>query len=135
MLHNLSGSHFERVVAELLTHQGYEATVFPDGPDGGVDVYAARREEIGFIIYLVQCKRWSAHRPAGLDVVQLLYGRIAADQATAGVDNGVSSGVRQKARARGRVFPMRNQSQKGRTPCVTVQLVAGIQTFPLVNSA
>lgn len=85
MLHKLSGRHFEKVVADLLDRQGYDVTVVPPGPDGGVDIYAATSADLGSFLYLVQCKRWSAAHPVGLDVVQRLYGRVASDNANAGI--------------------------------------------------
>jgi hypothetical protein len=84
-LHKLTGHAFELVVAELLSRQGYEISVAPPGPDGGVDIFAARRPELGSFLYLVQCKRWKPTAPVGLAVVQRLYGRVEADKATAGV--------------------------------------------------
>ncbi len=85
LLYRLDGRQFEEVVAELLHDRGYDVNLSPKGPDGGVDIYAAERSGIGSFLYLVQCKKYAAHRPVSLDVVQRLHGRVAADKATAGL--------------------------------------------------
>jgi restriction endonuclease Mrr len=85
LLFKLTPRQFEEVVAELLSDRGYDVELGPLGPDGGVDIYAAKQDGLGSFLYLVQCKRFSATRPVSLDVVQRLHGRVAADRATAGV--------------------------------------------------
>lgn len=84
-LHGLDGHKFELVVADLLEHKGYDVEVVRPGPDGGVDIYAAKQSDLGSFLYLVQCKRWKPEHAVGIDVVQRLYGRVSEDNATAGV--------------------------------------------------
>lgn len=75
---------FEFVVAELLSARGYSVTMSPKGADGGVDLYAASRSDLGSFVYLVQCKR-QERSPVGVGVVRDLFGRVSADHATAGL--------------------------------------------------
>ena len=84
-LHSLDWRRFEEVVAELLADHGYDVTLVPQGRDTGVDIFAARKVELGSFLYLVQCKKYDPGHRVGLQVVDRLYGRVAADQATAGV--------------------------------------------------
>jgi hypothetical protein len=84
-LHGLGWRRFEEVVAELLVDHGYDVALVPQGKDTGVDIFAAGKVELGSFLYLVQCKKYDPSHPVGLPVVDRLYGRVAADRATAGI--------------------------------------------------
>lgn len=65
---------FEELVAELLERRGYTVTLTPATRDGGKDMYAAKRDDIGSFLYIVECKRHAPDRPVGVGVVRALHG-------------------------------------------------------------
>jgi restriction system protein len=65
---------FEEFVAELLERHGYTVTLTPQTRDGGKDMYAARRDDVGSFLYVVECKRHAPDRPVGVGVVRALHG-------------------------------------------------------------
>lgn len=65
---------FEELVAELLERHGYTVTLTPQTRDGGKDMYAARRDDVGSFLYVVECKRHAPDRPVGVGVVRALHG-------------------------------------------------------------
>lgn len=73
-LHEMPPRLFEEVVAELLRRRGYDVTLTPITRDGGKDMYAARRDDIGSFIYVVECKRYHPLRPVGVGLVRALHG-------------------------------------------------------------
>jgi restriction system protein len=76
-LQAMSWDDFELLVGEAFRRQGYRVRELGgDGPDGGVDLVAARDEQH----YLVQCKHWKS-RQVGVRTVRELYGVMTAQQA------------------------------------------------------
>jgi len=65
---------FEQLVAELLERHGYMVTLTPQSRDGGKDMYAARRDDVGSFLYVVECKRHAPDRPVGVGIVRALHG-------------------------------------------------------------
>lgn len=84
-IYSLSSRKFEEVVAEILARQGYHIELTPASKDGGFDMYAARKESLGEFLYLVECKRYSARRNVGVQIVRALHGVVQQKRATAGV--------------------------------------------------
>jgi restriction system protein len=80
----LPSRKFEEIVAEILDQQGYEVSLTPASGDGGFDIYAARKEELGQFLYLVECKRYVPPNKVGVEIVRSLYGVLQAKRATAG---------------------------------------------------
>jgi restriction system protein len=83
VIERFAGHGLATVTAEILRAQGFTCTVSPPGPDGGVDVFAARGP-LGLDPprLVVQVKSDAA--PIGAPVVQQLHGALAtngADQA------------------------------------------------------
>lgn len=85
LLHNLTARQFEEVVVELLERQGYDITLTPPTRDGGVDIFAAKRDALGSFLYVVECKKYSADNHVGVGIVRELLGVVAQHRATAGV--------------------------------------------------
>ena len=83
--HNLDSREFERVVAELLSRQGYAVELTPATRDGGFDIRAAHDTALGSFLYLVECKKYAEGRPVGVQVVRSLAGVVHAAGATAGI--------------------------------------------------
>jgi restriction system protein len=85
LLYQLSPRLFEEVVAELLARLGYKITLTPASRDGGKDIYAASRNELGSFLYIVECKRYDPDNRVGVGLVRQLYGVVQAEKATAGI--------------------------------------------------
>lgn len=84
-MYRLEPRQFEELVGELLSRQGYQVTLTPMSRDGGRDLLVASQSGLGDFLYLVECKRFAAHRPVSIGIVQRLYGVVAAERATAGI--------------------------------------------------
>lgn len=76
---DLSWQDFERLTGEAFRAEGFRVREAEAGPDGGVDLTLYRNGEL----YLVQCKRWRAHK-VGVEIVRELYGVMAARGAAGG---------------------------------------------------
>jgi len=72
---DLSARQFEEVVAELLASSGYEVSLTPATRDGGHDILAVSRDQLGLeTAWAVECKRYRPEHPVGVEVVRGLYG-------------------------------------------------------------
>jgi hypothetical protein len=85
LMRELDPRKFEELVAELLRDKGYDVTLTPPSRDGGRDILAVKREDIGSALTLVECKRYAANKRVGVDIVRGLYGVVSADNATRGL--------------------------------------------------
>lgn len=83
LLYEMPPRRFEELVAELLERAGYSVTLTPQTRDGGKDMYAARSDQFGSFLYVVECKRHLPDRPVGVGVVRALYGVAQRERATA----------------------------------------------------
>lgn len=73
-LHALSPRGFEQLTADILSEMGFDVELTQASRDGGVDIYAHLRHQIGSFLMIVECKKWAADKPVGIDIVQRLYG-------------------------------------------------------------
>jgi CheY-like chemotaxis protein len=73
-IHTLSPRAFEELVADILNDLGLDVELTKATRDGGVDIYAHLKHEIGAFLMLVECKKWASDRPVGIDVVQRVFG-------------------------------------------------------------
>lgn len=85
ILRELSPRQFEELIADLLYRQGYKVDLTPSTRDGGLDMYAARSDQIGTFLFLVECKRYNPPKKVGVEVVRALYGTVQQKNATAGI--------------------------------------------------
>jgi Restriction endonuclease len=85
LLYRLNPRQFEEVIAELFEREGYDVTLTAQTRDGGADLFVLDRRVIGSFLYVVECKRYGAHRPVGVGLVRQLYGVVQATRATAGI--------------------------------------------------
>lgn len=85
LLHTLTAREFEEIVAEMFTRDGFGVTLTPIARDGGKDIYAAKKDQLGSLLYVVECKKYSPDRPVGVGVVRSLHGVVQAESATAGI--------------------------------------------------
>lgn len=77
-LYGLSSRQFETLVAEILVDKGFDVHLTPATRDGGFDIFAYQRTDIGTLLYLVETKRYRADRKVGIDLVRNLYGTFAS---------------------------------------------------------
>lgn len=85
LVFSLTPRQFESVAAELFTELGYEVTLTPASKDGGKDLYVARNDVLGSLMYYVECKRYAPDRPVGVALVNALTGVVERGRATAGL--------------------------------------------------
>jgi len=76
---------FEELIAELLRAKGYEVEVTRTTRDGGLDIIAIKRSDLGAALTLVECKRYAETNKVGVDIVRGLYGVVEAQRATRGL--------------------------------------------------
>ncbi len=76
---------FEELVADMFRNQGYDVTLTPRSNDGGMDVIAVQRSDIGTVMTIVECKRYAEDNKVGVDVVRGLYGVVEQQRATRGI--------------------------------------------------
>lgn len=84
-LYSLDPRKFEELVADILSKRGYEITLTPPSDDGGFDMFAARKDDLGSFLYLVECKRYTPPHKVGVSVVRALHGVVQQRQANAGI--------------------------------------------------
>lgn len=85
LLYQITPRRFEELVAELLARLGYEITLTPASKDGGKDIYAAKKDDLGSFLYVVECKQYSPDRRVGVGLIRELNGVVQAERATAGI--------------------------------------------------
>ena len=84
-LYALEPRKFEELVAQILRDRGYHITLTPPSKDGGFDMFAARQDDLGSFLYLVECKRYTPPQKVGVSVVRALHGVVQQRQANAGI--------------------------------------------------
>ncbi|HEY9060504.1 MAG TPA: restriction endonuclease [Pseudobacteroides sp.] len=73
---------FEKVIAEIFASKGFDVTLTKQTRDGGKDIYAAKNNSIGSILYIIECKRYAEDNPVGVELVRGLYGVKMQERAT-----------------------------------------------------
>jgi len=85
LIYTLSPRRFEELAAALFESLGYSVELTPASKDGGKDLYVARRDDLGSLLFYVECKRYARDRPVGVAVVRQLHGTVEAGRATGGI--------------------------------------------------
>lgn len=85
LMREMAPRKFEELVAELYKDKGYEVLLTPKTRDGGLDIRAYRKDDIGTIIGLIECKRYGENRKISVDIVRALYGVLESEKANFGV--------------------------------------------------
>lgn len=85
MMRRLDPRKFEQLVAELFRDKGYEVTLTPRSNDGGLDILAIEKSDIGSALTLIECKRYAKSNRVGVDIVRGLYGVVEQKKATRGI--------------------------------------------------
>lgn len=82
---DLHWREFEQLIAEIMEKRGFKTELTPRSNDGGVDVIAVEKNDLGSFMYLVQCKRIDDTRSVGPGVVRKLFGVVSERDATRGI--------------------------------------------------
>jgi restriction system protein len=85
VLYEITPRRFEEFVAEMLDRLGYQVTLTPPSCDGGKDIYAAKKDDLGSFLYVVECKKYAPDNPVGVGLIRQLNGVVQAERATAGI--------------------------------------------------
>jgi restriction system protein len=85
VVYSISPRQFEEIAAEVFERLGYKVELTPSSNDGGRDIYIARKNQLGSLLYYVECKRYAPNRPVGVGLVRSLYGVVEAGRVTAGL--------------------------------------------------
>ena len=81
-LFKITSRQFEEVIADLLSNMGMEVSLTPATRDGGKDILAYMKTDIGKFLCLVEAKQYNKLRPVGVAVVRSLFGTLVDHQAT-----------------------------------------------------
>jgi uncharacterized protein YjbI with pentapeptide repeats len=75
-LYDLNPRPFEKLICEILAGFGWEVQLTPSTRDGGYDMFAISRDLQAGVktSWIIECKKYSAERKVGIDVVRGLYG-------------------------------------------------------------
>jgi hypothetical protein len=84
-IYALDPRHFEELVAEIFRDFGYEVLLTPRSRDGGLDIRAIKKDSVGTLLYLIECKRYAVTRPVGVEIVRGLYGVATEERASCGI--------------------------------------------------
>ncbi len=85
LIHSISPRRLEELVGDIFANMGYDVELTQQTRDGGYDIRALRKDKVGTLLYLVECKRYAPDRPVGVDFVRSLYGTVTEARASHGV--------------------------------------------------
>jgi restriction system protein len=75
-VHELTPRQYEQLIADLLRDMGHEVTLTQATRDGGMDILATMKTDIGEILCLVDAKKYREDRKIGVGMVRTLYGTL-----------------------------------------------------------
>jgi CheY-like chemotaxis protein/HJR/Mrr/RecB family endonuclease len=84
-LHKVSWATFEALVERLLKEMGYEVLHTPLTRDGGVDVWAVKRTDLGEVLYAIDAKKYSPNKILGPQPVRAIYAVADINKASVGM--------------------------------------------------
>jgi hypothetical protein len=84
-LYALNPRKFEEVVEAIFRDFKFDVVLTPRSKDGGLDIRAIRKDSVGTLLYLIECKRYAPERPVGIDIVRALYGVAISERASCGL--------------------------------------------------
>lgn len=84
-VYDLTPRRFEELIAKIFEDLDYEVLLTPKTRDGGTDLCAIKRNDLGELLYVVECKKFAPTRPVGIGHVRSLYGVKNATGASAGI--------------------------------------------------
>jgi restriction system protein len=68
--------------ADLLRDMGYDVTLTKATRDGGVDIVASNKNDLGKFLYLVDAKKYRQNHKIGVGMIRTLLGTLADYQAS-----------------------------------------------------
>lgn len=84
-LHEVSWSAFEELVATLLREMSYKVWRTPLTRDGGVDIWALHRSDLGDVLYAIDAKKYAPTSVLGPQPVRAIHGVAEAELANVGM--------------------------------------------------
>lgn len=81
-VYKLTPRQYEELIADLLRDMGHEVTLTQATRDGGKDILASMKTEVGEFLCLVDAKKYREDRTIGVSMVRTLYGTLADYQAS-----------------------------------------------------
>lgn len=84
-LHSVSWATFEGLVERLLKEMDYEVFHTPLTRDGGVDIWAIKRTDLGEILYAIDAKKYSPNKILGPEPVRAIHGVADMNKASVGM--------------------------------------------------
>lgn len=84
-LYQLPSRKFEELVAKIFEDQGYSVLLTPERKDGGYDILCRSKDKWLDLLFLVECKKYAANRPVGVEIVRGLYGVTEMQKANFGM--------------------------------------------------
>lgn len=84
-LHKISPRKFEELIADLVQDMGWEIELTPQSKDGGKDILAFLKTDLGKLLCLIEAKHYDPRRPVQVGLVRQLYGTF--------VDHGANSAM------------------------------------------
>lgn len=84
-INDLSPRKFEELIAYLMEKHGYEVELTQQSRDGGVDIFALKRDAFGSFLTIVDCKKYSITNPVGVGLVRTMYGTLIVEKASHGI--------------------------------------------------
>jgi hypothetical protein len=74
-LHQISPREFEEIIAEIFRSKGFEVALTASTRDGGKDIIAVHRNELGIDTqYFIECKRYIHSNKVGVELIRSLHG-------------------------------------------------------------
>lgn len=71
----LKPRELEELVGKIFAAEGYEVSITPPTRDGGIDVFAERRNRLGLPDqWIIECKLYREDRPIGVELVRQMLG-------------------------------------------------------------
>lgn len=84
-MHDMDPRKFEELVAAIFRAKGYDVVLTPATRDGGFDMRAFHKTDVGFFLTLIECKRYLPENRVPVSVVRGLYGVTDDERATSGL--------------------------------------------------
>jgi restriction endonuclease Mrr len=84
-LYKINWMTFEILVTDLLQQLGYQVIHTPFTRDGGVDIWAIYKNELGETKYAIDTKLYSPNRLVGPEPIRAIYGVTQLEQASIGM--------------------------------------------------
>jgi HJR/Mrr/RecB family endonuclease len=82
LLYEIGSRRFEELMADVVAQFGFDVELTAQTRDGGRDIIAIGKGDIGRSRLLIEAKRYAPDRPVGIELVRALYGVKTDERAT-----------------------------------------------------